>query len=126
MIADFAITQFFFEIDSYLSLVEGLSTRNVEKPVIPGIMPITNLASVARMAQLSGAAIPTWLTDRLEAVADDPEAVRAASVSTPRPSCAPACSMPVRPACTSTHSTARPRLGRSTRTSAWLPDGRPA
>ena len=43
-------------------------------------MPITNIASVARMAQLSGAAIPTWLTDRLDAVADDPEAVRRVGV----------------------------------------------
>ena len=88
MIADFAITQFFFEIDSYLSLVEGLSARNVEKPVIPGIMPITNLASVSRMAQLSGAAIPTWLTDRLEAVADDPEAVRRVGVDAATELCA--------------------------------------
>ncbi len=86
--ADFAITQFFFEIDAYLSLVEGLSARNVEKPVIPGIMPITNIASVARMAQLSGAAIPTWLTDRLEAVADDPEAVRRVGVDTATELCA--------------------------------------
>jgi methylenetetrahydrofolate reductase (NADH) len=87
-VADFAITQFFFEIDSYLSLVEGLSARNVEKPVIPGIMPITNLASVARMAQLSGAAIPTWLTDQLDAVADDPEAVRRVGVDTATELCA--------------------------------------
>ena len=86
--ADFAITQFFFEIDAYLSLVEGLSARNIEKPVIPGIMPITNIASVARMAQLSGAAIPTWLTDRLEAVADDPEAVRRVGVDTATELCA--------------------------------------
>ncbi len=87
-VADFAITQFFFEIDSYLSLVEGLSARNVQKPVIPGIMPITNLASVARMAQLSGAAIPAWLTDRLDAVADDPEAVRRVGVDAATELCA--------------------------------------
>ena len=87
-VADFAITQFFFEIDAYLSLVDGLSARNVDKPVIPGIMPITNLASVARMAQLSGAAIPAWLTDRLDAVADDPEAVRRVGVDAATELCA--------------------------------------
>ena len=81
-IADFAITQFFFEPDSYLRLVDDLAARGTDKPVIPGIMPITNIASVARMAQLSGAAIPTWLTDRLDAVADDPDAVRAVGVDT--------------------------------------------
>jgi methylenetetrahydrofolate reductase (NADPH) len=43
--------------------------------VIPGIMPITNAGQVGRMAVLSGAALPTWLTDRLEGV-DDPADVR--------------------------------------------------
>jgi methylenetetrahydrofolate reductase (NADPH) len=87
-IADFAITQFFFEPDSYLRLVDDLAARGTDKPVIPGIMPITNIASVARMAQLSGAAIPTWLTDRLDAVADDPDAVRAVGVDTATSLCA--------------------------------------
>ena len=81
-IADFAITQFFFEVDAYLRLVDDLAARDIDKPVIPGIMPITNIASVARMAQLSGAAIPSWLTARLDAVADDPDAVRAVGVET--------------------------------------------
>jgi methylenetetrahydrofolate reductase (NADPH) len=81
-VADFAITQFFFEVEPYLRLVDDLAARQVDKPVIPGIMPITNIASVARMAQLSGAAIPNWLTDRLEAVADDPDAVRKVGVDT--------------------------------------------
>ncbi len=49
-------------------------------PIIPGIMPVTNVASIERMAQLSGAALPTWLTDRLHAVADDPLAVREVGV----------------------------------------------
>ena len=87
-IADFAITQFFFEPDPYLRLVDDLAARGNDKPVIPGIMPITNIASVARMAQLSGAAIPTWLTDRLDAVADDPDAVRAVGVDTATSLCA--------------------------------------
>jgi methylenetetrahydrofolate reductase (NADPH) len=87
-VADFAITQFFFEPDSYLRLVDELDARGTDKPVIPGIMPITNIASVARMAQLSGAAIPTWLTDRLDAVADDPDAVRAVGVDTATSLCA--------------------------------------
>ena len=78
--ADFAITQFFFEVEPYLRLVDDLAARQVDKPVIPGIMPITNIASVARMAQLSGAAIPAWLTEQLEAVANDPEQVRRVGV----------------------------------------------
>jgi methylenetetrahydrofolate reductase (NADPH) len=73
--ADFAITQFFFEARHYLRLVDELDQLGVTKPVIPGIMPITNAGQVGRMAVLSGAALPTWLTDRLEGI-DDPADVR--------------------------------------------------
>jgi methylenetetrahydrofolate reductase (NADH) len=73
--ADFAITQFFFEAQHYLRLVDELDQLGVSKPVIPGIMPITNAGQVERMAILSGAALPTWLTDRLEGI-DDPADVR--------------------------------------------------
>jgi methylenetetrahydrofolate reductase (NADPH) len=64
--ADFAITQFFFEADEYLRLVEDLDQRGVTKPVLPGIMPVTSLRSVPRMAQM-GAAVPGWALARLEA-----------------------------------------------------------
>ncbi len=66
-LADFAVTQFFFSADHYQSLVNDLADLGVTKPVIPGIMPITNVASVARMAHMSGASIPTELLARLEA-----------------------------------------------------------
>ena len=71
--ADFAVTQFFFEIDHYLSMVNDLADLGVTKPVIPGIMPVTNIAQVERMAELSGAAFPQWLRERLEsgATAED-------------------------------------------------------
>src|SRR3954468_15215265 len=51
--ADFAITQFFFEAEHYLRLVDELHALGVDKPVIPGIMPITNAGQVRRMAELS-------------------------------------------------------------------------
>ena len=73
--ADFAITQFFFEAEHYVRLVEELHALGVDKPVLPGIMPITNAGQVRRMAQLSGAALPTWLVERLDGV-DDPVEVR--------------------------------------------------
>jgi methylenetetrahydrofolate reductase (NADPH) len=73
--ADFAITQFFFEAVHYRRLVDELAALDVDKPVIPGVMPITNAGQVTRMAQLSGAALPTWLTERLDGV-DDPADVR--------------------------------------------------
>ena len=64
--ADYAVTQFFFDIDHYLSLVNDLADLGITKPVIPGIMPVTNIAQVERMAELSGAAFPGWLRERLE------------------------------------------------------------
>jgi len=74
--ADFAITQFFFRAADYLSMVDDLAALGVDKPVIPGIMPINNLSSIRRMAAMSGAAVPPEVVERVEAVADDPDAVR--------------------------------------------------
>ncbi len=64
--ADFAVTQFFFESAEYFGLVADLAERGVDKPVLPGIMPVTSLRSVPRMAAM-GAAVPTWMVARLEA-----------------------------------------------------------
>ena len=72
--ADFAITQFFFEREHYVRLVDELAALGCTKPVVPGIMPITNAGQVARMAAMSGAAIPTSITDRLDRT-DDPDEV---------------------------------------------------
>ncbi|MBW3556391.1 MAG: methylenetetrahydrofolate reductase [Actinobacteria bacterium] len=65
-LADFAITQFFFEVEDYLRLVDDMEPTGVTKPIIPGIMPIRSLQSVPRMAQM-GAAVPGWMVARLEA-----------------------------------------------------------
>jgi methylenetetrahydrofolate reductase (NADPH) len=70
-IADFALTQFFFEVEHWVRLVGELADLGVDKPVIPGIMPITNKSQVKRMADMSGAALPDWLAARLDAT-DDP------------------------------------------------------
>jgi methylenetetrahydrofolate reductase (NADPH) len=78
--ADFAITQFFFDADDYFTLVERASRHGCDIPVIPGIMPVTNVRQIQRFATLSGAEFPTDLADRLHAVEDDPAAVRAIGV----------------------------------------------
>jgi len=64
--ADFAITQFFFEAEHYVRLVNELADLGVDKPVLPGIMPITSLSQVSKMAEMSGAEIPTAVLARLE------------------------------------------------------------
>ena len=75
-VADFAITQFFFRPADYLRLVDDLQALGVDRPVLPGIMPVTNYSQVARFAALSGAEFPADLAARLEAVAENPADVR--------------------------------------------------
>jgi methylenetetrahydrofolate reductase (NADPH) len=65
-VADFAVTQFFFELAEYVGLVEDLAARGVTKPVLPGILPVTSLRSMARLGPM-GAAMPEWGRERLEA-----------------------------------------------------------
>jgi len=79
-LADFAITQFFFRLGDYETLVDDLARRGMHKPVIAGIMPVTSLAGVQRMAQLSGCEVPPEVVGRVEAVADDPADVRRVGV----------------------------------------------
>ncbi len=74
-LADFAITQFFFDVDHYVRLVDELAALGVDKPVVPGIMPITNLRQIRRMAEMSGSDVPAWLIQRLE-MCTNPEQVR--------------------------------------------------
>jgi methylenetetrahydrofolate reductase (NADPH) len=69
-LADFAVTQFFFDADEYLELVDDLSVRGVDKPVLPGIMPVTSLRSIPRMAEM-GSALPPWMVERLESASED-------------------------------------------------------
>lgn len=78
--ADFAITQFFFDVSDYLRLVDRVRARGCDLPIVPGIMPVTNVSQIERFAVLSGAAFPVALAQRLHAVADDPVAVRAVGV----------------------------------------------
>ncbi len=73
--ADFAITQFFFEAHHYFTMVDELKALGVDKPIVPGIMPVTNNAQVKRMAELSGAVFPKWLEEKL-AAADGEEVQR--------------------------------------------------
>jgi len=74
--AEFAVTQFFFESSHYFGLVDRLRARGSDLPIIPGLMPVSNLAQIKRFAELSGTAFPQWLADRLETVADDPAGVK--------------------------------------------------
>jgi methylenetetrahydrofolate reductase (NADPH) len=75
-LADFGITQFFFEAEPYLRMIDELDALGCTTPVLPGVIPVTNAKQVQRFAQLAGAEFPPALGARFDAVADDPEAVR--------------------------------------------------
>jgi methylenetetrahydrofolate reductase (NADPH) len=79
--ADFAITQFFFEARHYFDLVDSVRELGVDKPIIPGIMPVTSIAGTKRMAEMQGSEFPEWLMSKLRAVEDDPEAVRRVGIA---------------------------------------------
>ena len=80
--AEYSVTQVFFDVEDYLRLrdrVAAADPEQAEKPIIPGLMPITSLASARRMTELSGSKIPTDVEERLVAAAGDgPEEDRAA------------------------------------------------
>ena len=78
--ASFAITQFFFRIEDYLDLRDRTAAAGCSIPILPGIMPVTNLGQIQRFATLSGAAFPTELAARFEALGEDAAGVRALGI----------------------------------------------
>ena len=74
--ATFATTQFFFEAQSYQRLVEALAEKGSNLPIIPGILPVTNVKQLVRMSELSGTPIPTNILERFSAIEADQEAVQ--------------------------------------------------
>jgi methylenetetrahydrofolate reductase (NADPH) len=75
--ANSAITQYFFNPDAYFRFIDDCERRDINLPIVPGIMPITNYAQLARFSDMCGAEIPRWIRKRLEGFADDKNAIRA-------------------------------------------------
>lgn len=81
--ADSAITQFFFDVDSFLRFRDACSAAGIDKPIIPGILPIENWAGVQRFAARCGAKLPDWLVDAFsKATRDGREDLLAIAVAT--------------------------------------------
>ena len=78
--ADFAITQMFFQADEYLRLRDRVAAAGCDTPIVPGVMPVLRMATIARASQLSGAPFPPALLARFERIADDEQAVRALGI----------------------------------------------
>jgi methylenetetrahydrofolate reductase (NADPH) len=73
---EFVITQLFFDNRDYFTFVERARAAGIGVPIVPGIMPITNVAQIERFTRMCGARIPAELTARLDAVRENEEAVR--------------------------------------------------
>ena len=74
--AKYAFTQLFFKLDAYLELVRQAREAGVVIPIVPGVMPVSNVKGVLRMAQLSGADVPAELVAELESASDEESARR--------------------------------------------------
>ena len=78
--ASFLISQLFFDNEKYFDFVDRLQAEGVTVPIVPGIMPITNVSQIERFTKMCGATIPEELHERLNAVQDDPAIVMAAGI----------------------------------------------
>jgi methylenetetrahydrofolate reductase (NADPH) len=79
--ADYAVTQMFFDADDYLRLRDRVAAAGCDVPIIAGLMPVTNMGTITRSEQLSGAPFPAWLAEKFMAIAEDPKAVRELGVA---------------------------------------------
>ncbi|MET0070014.1 MAG: methylenetetrahydrofolate reductase [NAD(P)H] [Candidatus Thiodiazotropha sp.] len=74
--ADSAITQYFYNADAYFRFLDSCQQLQIDIPIVPGIMPITNYTQLARFSDACGAELPRWLRKRLEGFGEDLEAIR--------------------------------------------------
>lgn len=75
--ADSAITQYFYNADSYFYFVEQCHKLGITLPIVPGIMPIGKFSQLARFSDACGAEIPRWIRKTLESYGDDTASIQA-------------------------------------------------
>lgn len=75
-LADFGMTQFFWNVDHYAAMVDELDEWGVATPILPGVMPFVSVAGARRMSAMNNTEIPSWLQERMDAVDGDAEATR--------------------------------------------------
>jgi len=76
-----AITQFFFDVDTYLRFLDRARARGIFVPIVPGILPVTNFAQVKKFAAGCGAALPAWIATTFEGLDADPDTRRLVAAS---------------------------------------------
>lgn len=73
--ANGAITQYFFNAEAYFHYIDRCQAAGIDQPIVPGIMPITNLSNLVRFSDACGADIPRWIRKQMEAYGDDVESI---------------------------------------------------
>lgn len=68
-----AITQYFFDVETYLRFLDRARSSGIDVPIVPGILPVTNFAQVQRFSAMCGAIVPVWMASLFEGLDDDPE-----------------------------------------------------
>ena len=86
--ADSAITQYFYNIEAYLHFIDNCNKANLDIPVVPGIMPITNYKGLVRFSENCGADVPRWIRKQLEAYENDTDSLLAFGVDVVTSMCA--------------------------------------
>jgi methylenetetrahydrofolate reductase (NADPH) len=76
-----AITQFFFDVDLFLSFRDRAAAAGITVPIVPGILPVTNFAQLQRMSATCGASIPAWMAAHFDGLDDDPDTRRLVATS---------------------------------------------
>jgi methylenetetrahydrofolate reductase (NADPH) len=71
-----AITQYFFETETYLRFLERARKAGIDVPIVPGILPVTNFAQVVKFSKACGASVPQWMADLFRGLDDDPDTRR--------------------------------------------------
>jgi len=78
--ADFAVSQMFFDGDAFLRMRDRIAAAGCDIPILPGLMPLTNVRNMERAADFSGAPLPDFVQKRLEPLVDDKEGFREAGI----------------------------------------------
>ncbi|EDP64192.1 methylenetetrahydrofolate reductase [alpha proteobacterium BAL199] len=80
--ANRAITQYFFEADTFLRFRDRCAAAGITTPIVPGILPVTNFQKVVEFSQACGATVPAWMADLFAGLDGDPETRQLVAAST--------------------------------------------
>ncbi|WAT00501.1 methylenetetrahydrofolate reductase [Rouxiella chamberiensis] len=71
--ANSAITQFFFDVESYLRFRDRCASAGIDVEIVPGILPVSNFKQLQRFAKMTNVRVPSWMTSMFEGLDEDPE-----------------------------------------------------